>query len=315
MSAPLLADAVSQFPDAARTLLESALEDGAFLPAHDAEQLAGILEASIEELMIKLLPIAAAFAVVPVSSYPVGAVAQGMPAPGSPWASLYLGANFEFAGEALSFSVHGEQSAMSHAWEHGEPGLQALAISAAPCGYCRQFLWETSTRERFEILLQTKTGHSTALLSTFLPHAFGPEDLDIDGGLMGPKFMGHGLQVSGGDSDPLVLAALGAANDAYAPYTRNFAGCAVQTEDGSTYPGRYAENAAYNPSMSPLEAALSFMNMSRQPGASRTITRAVLVEAPTKASQKAATEAVLASYAPGVELEYEVASSGSVQPG
>lgn len=311
MSPSRLADTVSQFPDAARTLLESALENGAFLSAHDVEQLAGILGSSVGELMIKLLPVAAAFAVVPVSSYPVGAVAQGMPSPGSSWASLYLGANFEFAGEALSFCVHGEQSATSHAWEHGERGLQALAISAAPCGYCRQFLWETSTRERFNILLQTETAHSNALLSTFLPDAFGPEDLDIDGGLMDPKFMGHGLRVGQGNTDPLVLAALAAANGAYAPYTQNFAGCAVQTEDGLSYPGRYAENCAYNPSMSPLEAALSFMNMSRQPGASRTVTRAVLIEAPAKASQKAATEAVLASYAPGVKLEYQVASSGS----
>lgn len=308
MSPSRLADTLSLFPDAARTLLESALNSGAFLPAHDVEQLGGILGISIEELMIKLLPIAAAFAVVPVSSYPVGVVAQGMAALVGGWASLYFGANFEFAGEALSFSVHGEQSAMSHAWAHGEPGLQAVAISAAPCGYCRQFLWETSTRETFNVLLQTKTGHSKALLSTFLPDAFGPEDLEIDGGLMDPKFMKQGLTLRGGSTDPLVLAALGAANDSYAPYTRNFAGCAVQTEDGSSYSGRYAENAAYNPSMSPLEAALSFMNMSRQPTGSRTITRAVLVEAPTKASQKAASEAVLASYAPELTLGYEVAS-------
>ncbi len=306
-----LDDTVNEFPEAARGLLRSALDGGGYFSAERTAQLAGVLDTSMGALMIELLPVAAALAVVPVSSYPVGAVAQGMRVPGTGWASLYLGANFEFQGDALSFCVHGEQSAMSHAWERGESGLQALAISAAPCGYCRQFLWEVSTRETFDVLLKTKDGHSSAALAKFLPDAFGPEDLDIDGGLMDPKFMNHGLRVDGESSDPLVLEALGAANEAYAPYTNNYAGCAVQTGDGAIYRGRYAENAAYNPSMSPLQAALSFMNVSRSTDLSRTITRAVLVEASTNASQKAASEAVLGSYAPSLALEYHRATSSS----
>src|ERR1700750_2683197 len=79
-------------------------------------------------LMIALLPYAAAYARVPVSNYTVGAVALGMPN-GAPIPNIYLGANFEFTGEALSFTVHAEQSASANAWLHGEQGIQALAIS------------------------------------------------------------------------------------------------------------------------------------------------------------------------------------------
>jgi cytidine deaminase len=65
------------------------------------------------------------------------------------------------------------------------------------------------------------------------------------------------------------------------------------------YTGRYAENAAYNPSLSPLESALTFMNMNRPQSGTRAVTRCVLVEVLTLASQLSATQAVLAAYAPG----------------
>jgi cytidine deaminase len=48
----------------------------------------------------------------------------------------------------------------------------------------------------------------------------------------------------------------------YAPYSRSFAGVALRTNAGAVVSGPYAENAAFNPSLSPLEAALSQLNMS-----------------------------------------------------
>ena len=53
---------------------------------------------------------------------------------------------------ALSLCVHGEQSAINHALIQGETGLQSLAINAAPCGYCRQFLYEITTAKTLNIL-------------------------------------------------------------------------------------------------------------------------------------------------------------------
>jgi cytidine deaminase len=249
-------------------------------------------------LMIMLLPTAAQFARVPVSGYHVGAVALGMPS-GAPIPAMYLGANVEFTGEALSFTVHAEQSAMTNAWLNGEQGLQALAITDTPCGYCRQFLYELSTALQLLIMLPQAGTYApnTAPLTTFLPNAFG---LGPKGGLMSPRQ--NGLSLSSGD--PLVQAALAAANASYAEYTSNFAGVALLASSGAIYTGRVGENAAYNPSISPLESAVTFMNMSQTQGASMAITRAVLVESPTKASQRDATSVVLSSFAPSVQLEY-----------
>ena len=258
----------------------------------------------IGPLMISLLPFAAAYARVPVSNYPVGAVALGMPT-GSIIPNMYLGANVEFTGEALSFTVHAEQSATTNAWLNGEQGIQALAISAAPCGYCRQFLYELSTAQTLNILLpqQNSPAPATSPLTVFLPDAFGPQDLGLQGGLMTPQQ--NGLTLASGD--PLVQAALTAANACYAPYTKNFAGIALLTPTNVVYVGQYGENAAYNPSMSPLESAVTFLNMSQAQGASMVITRAVLVESPTTASQKDVTVSVLSSFAPSVQLEYYAA--------
>src|SRR5688572_3635647 len=111
------------------------------LPAEAVARLAGS-PAKIGRLMMELLPLAGEFAVTPLSRYPVGAVAAGLPKGDGGWCNLYLGANFELRDVALSFTTHAEQAAVNNAWLNGEAGIQMLAVSAAPCGYCRQFLYE-----------------------------------------------------------------------------------------------------------------------------------------------------------------------------
>lgn len=51
------------------------------------------------------------------------------------------------------------------------------------------------------------------------------------------------------------------------------------------------------------------MNMNQVQGATRQVTRCVLVEVQTLSSQQSASAAVLAAYAPGVTLEYHAATS------
>ena len=281
--------------------------DLASAPMVREETVQKVLEgANIEigHLMIYLLPIAAKYARTPISHFNVGAVAQGM------GLSLYLGSNMEFPGEALSFCVHGEQSATNHAWIKGETGLQSLAVNAAPCGYCRQFLYEISTATKgFQILLKKypkqpdNYDYTMYPLTYYLPDAFGPGDLNIKARLMQPE--DHGLSIA--SSDPLAQAALQAANASYSPYTGDFCGVALEANK-KIFAGRYAENAAYNPSMSPLESALAIMNMTEKEGVNYNITRAVLVESNAIISQKDATEDVLKSVAKGVTLEYYQAS-------
>lgn len=314
--------ALQSFPESVRGDIATIRENGGHMPAAMVRRVVDKLGIELSSLMIQLLPVAQLYAIVPVSRFHVGAVAAGMPAPGG--CSLYLGANFELAESALSCSVHAEQSAVNNAWLRGESGIQSLAISAAPCGYCRQFLYELVTAQELSILLPS--GASPACRSTpltaLLPDPFGPGDLGVTGGLMDPKLCTHVLTLpSGPPTDRVVAAALAAASGSYAPYatawppvpdrrSRAFAGVAVQLEDGTIHAGRHAENAAYNPSLSPLQSALAFMTMTLAPGAAPAVLRCVLVEVPTLASQLRATQAALAAYAPGVEVEYITAVSG-----
>ncbi len=56
--------------------------------------------------------------------------------------SIYIGVNLEFPGAPLNNSVHAEQFLAVNCIAHGERGLDMLAVSAAPCGHCRQFYAE-----------------------------------------------------------------------------------------------------------------------------------------------------------------------------
>lgn len=233
------------------------------IPAAEAERRAREAGVDIAALMTTLLGEAAEFARPPVSNYRVGVVSRG-----TTTGNLYLGANVEFAREALSFTVHAEQSSIANAWMHGEEGIDLLAVNAPPCGYCRQFLNELTTAESLTIAMPSATLPLTALL----PHAFGPRDLGIDGGLLQRE--NHHLAIL--DEDELAEAALDAANRSYAPYSKAFAGVALRTHDGTIVRGAYAENAAFNPSMSPLEVALSMLNLGGR--AWSDIAEAVLVQ-------------------------------------
>lgn len=311
---PAWQKAIAAFPENFRAVIDHIWDNRGVLPAEAVARL-GIPQTEIGTLMMQLLPVARQYAVVPVSHYPVGAVAAGMPIPGTGRSGLYLGANFEFANAALSFTAHAEQAATNNAWLSGEPGIQTLAITAVPCGYCRQFLYELVTAQQLSILLPSEPNNPLAYNSTpltaFLPDAFGPSDLGVTGGLMDPALTHHLVLNSGAPADPVIAAALSGASGSYAPYQTDqsyaCAGVAVQLADGSIYAGRHAENAAYNPSLSPLESALTFMNMGQPLGATRMPNRCVLVEVPTLASQLSAVQAALAAYAPAVKLEYYTA--------
>jgi cytidine deaminase len=252
---------------------------GGYLPAAVVNRIvaSGI---PLEQLMLALIPLAKKFAIPPISNFYVGAVAHGLSG------SLYFGANYEFPGQALSFTVHGEQAATAHAISFGETGIDLLAVSAAPCGYCRQFLYELTTASKLQIILPNTP---TTLLTALLPNAFGPQDVGVTAALMSPQ--SHGMTLL--SPDDVTRAALDAANASYAPYSLSYAGVALKTSDGHIYTGGVAENAAFNPSMSPLEAAVVTLTINGGKKYSD-ITDAVLVEAAnSQASQISATRDVL----------------------
>jgi len=280
--------------DASRAIVQNRLlKPGATgrIGADEVATLAQTEARTVENLMVDLLPVARQYSRPPLSNFKVGAVTLGASG------ALYPGANIEIAGNALNQTVHAEQSALANAFGHAERGIVAIAVTAAPCGHCRQFLNEITGGSQIRVIVK---GRTTQTLAQLLPASFGPMDLGITAGL----FSGSAatIRLTSGTEDALAVAALNAAARAYAPHTKAIAGCAIRTKSGRTYAGSYLENAAFNPSLSPLQAALvNIVFAGEEFGA---ITRVALVEMRGAAiSQRPATEAVLRVIAPSARLD------------
>ena len=258
--------------------------------ANDAVFIAEKMGKSVDKVMEDLRPIAALYAKAAISNYKVGVVCRG----GS--GNLYFGGNIEFPGEALSFTIHSEQAAVINAWINGETELVSLDVGGSPCGYCLQFLNELVTAPTLQIM---EPKGPSVKIKDLLTQAFGPRNLGVEGGLM--KKYDHELELCKESDDKLVNAALKAANMSYAPYSKSYSGIALATKNGKIFIGPYAENAAFNPSMSPLETAIAHFNLSAIPYTD--IDRVVLVEMVSpRISQVSVTESVLNAIAPNVRL-------------
>jgi len=297
--------ALNEFPAPVRQILQTIPRQAGRLSAPQCTELMKNLGIEPEELMTRLLPLAKIYAVVPVSRFQVGAVAMAVSRSHAGRFDLFMGANLEFMHQSLNQTIHAEQSATLQAWHQGAGYLQAIATSEAPCGHCRQFLYEFE--KNADLMVITPHGKNRAYrrtaLADLLPEAFGPLDLGKRSGLMSPAPQDRKLRLKAGAKDRTVAQALSAAEKSYAPYTQNFAGCALQTKTGEIFSGRYAESAAYNPSLAALQSAVLCLNMATLEE-QQSIQRVVLVEKPTAVSQRNVTELLLGSWAPGIGLEY-----------
>jgi cytidine deaminase len=226
--------------------------DRAQIAGGDAGRLRSELGIEQEALLLGLVGVAANLARAPISNFKVGAVAEGTSG------SLYLGANIEIMRGTLALSIHAEQAAIINAHAHGEGGVKRLAITAEPCGYCRQFLKELTTAEELTIL----TGTRSLALNDLLPNAFGPADLGVDARLLSSQDHGMSFAASGGEISEARQSALAAANRSYAPYTRAYGGAAITTKAGEIFAGSYLENAAFNPSLEPVQCAVALAVLS-----------------------------------------------------
>lgn len=264
---PRFHTAYRALPIGLQSVLLPYLDKSDFPAMFKADQVAAIKQrCGLDDnaLAFALLPLAAACSLTPISHFQVGAVARGISG------NLYFGANMEFSGVPMQQAVHAEQCVVTHAWLRGEAKLVSVTINYTPCGHCRQFMNELNSGTDLQI---HQPGHTAATLGDYLPHSFGPQDFDINERLMDP--IDHGFQLT--LEDPLAKAALAAANHSHAPYSTAHSGVALEAEDGTVYAGRYAENAAFNPGLPPLQAALVLMNISG--GDCQKIRRAILAEA------------------------------------
>jgi len=234
------------------------------------------------ELLFSLLPLAAAYSVAPISDFNVGAIARA----GS--GNLYFGANYEFTNQALFNSVHAEQAAINNVFSHHETEILDITITASPCGHCRQFMNELSCAN--ELVVNLKASGSKPL-SALLPDSFGPSDLGVTAPLLAAEAVALALN-SNNHNSALADMALQAANTSYAPYSSCHAGIALRTASGTVITGRYIENAAFNPSLSPLQSVLINLNLAGFELAD--IEAMILVEkAETKMSHAQATQVLV----------------------
>ena len=278
---------------------------GGVLKSHQVLSLMKQHAVSFEKIKELLLPVCEFFAVAPISKFHAGAIAQGELKQNDfsqsqtsqdhlsqeAVANLYFGANLEFAGQALNLTVHAEQAAINNAWHHGESKITAMIINAAPCGFCRQFINEV----RDARLMPMNIAGKSVSLDDLLPDPFSPEVLGSN--VMLFDAINNGIVFNDIDID-----LLHAVNSSYAPYTQNPSAVMIECAGGTKFIGRYAENCAYNPSLSPLQSALSLMALHGLNPNKYPITRITLAEVEGQANQLGATKNVLTSLPQGIEF-------------
>ncbi|PID37627.1 MAG: cytidine deaminase [Pseudomonadales bacterium] len=255
---------IEQLPSPLNTMLKDLpIEQLGYFSSTQVDDMCQAMTISRAELGLVLLPLASSFAVAPVSNFHVGAVAFDSAG------NAYLGANFEFAGNHIGQTIHAEQSAIAHMWQRGATELALLVINYAPCGHCRQFINEVNIADK--ILRQADDENS------------------------------HCQQDSVDTVDMAHAQAIHAHDHCHAPYSGNKCGIALEyaiedteKEDNTEIvTGRYAENAAYNPSLPALQVALNFRRMQGKDW--QNIKRVVMVETTTNFSQVENTRSLLAS--------------------
>ncbi|KAK9071228.1 hypothetical protein SSX86_009796 [Deinandra increscens subsp. villosa] len=274
------------------------------ISASDAESMAKSKGLTVPQLLPSLVKSAQSLARPPISNFHVGAV--GLSSDGR----IFSGANVEFPGLPLHHSIHAEQFLITNLAAHGGgPRLVYMAVSAAPCGHCRQFLQELRRVCDTQIVITDRFQENPDYkpISSILPDPFGPFDLlDQETPLILEKhdnqlsFKDHNKDHNKDDKDRTFLAQNGnlsngysgsvvkndgelkkkgleAARESHAPYSGCPCGVALMDCEGKVYKGSYMESAAYNPSMMPVQAALVAYMVAGGGGFDR-IVAAVLVE-------------------------------------
>ncbi|KAJ1421084.1 Cytidine/deoxycytidylate deaminase, zinc-binding domain [Sesbania bispinosa] len=236
------------------------------IEASEAESLAQSSGLTLTQLLPSLVSSAQSLARVPISKFPVAAVAVGASG------RIFVGVNLEFPGLPFHHTVHAEQFLLTNLSINAETQLQYLAVSAAPCGHCRQFLQEIRDAQKIPLLITTNNtsqDFTFTPLSNFLSHPFGPHDLlpkgvplllephnnnlaFLNDSYPSPTTLSNGYS----SNAKLKFAALEAANNSHAPYSESPSGVALLDSKGNVHKGSYMESAAYNPSLGPLQAAL-----------------------------------------------------------
>ncbi|WJX26077.1 cytidine deaminase [Trifolium repens] len=238
------------------------------IEASEAKSIAQSTGLTLTQLLPKIVKSAQPLARVPISKFHVAAVGVGISG------RIFIGVNVEFPNLPFHHTIHAEQFLLTNLSQNKETQLQYLAVSAAPCGHCRQFLQEIRGASDIPLLITNSDSSDFTSLSEFLSHPFGPHDLlpkhvplfleprhndlslldleaSINDSIAGSKGYNNQSSIS-----KLKVAALEAANESHAPYSESPSGVALLDSSGNVYKGSYMESAAYNPSLGPVQAAI-----------------------------------------------------------
>jgi len=265
----------------------------------DDKAIAAAAPLTVDELAEALLPVAATFAVTPISHFNVGVVVKC-------GGCLIFGANAEWG--PLLLSVHAEQCAVSQALlymsrvRRNEP-IEALYVTAPPCGHCRQFLAEQEYLQGKNIAIRVRGKAPVSRVSELLPEPFTPGDLEIPPGLK-PLSVPMPPQCARNDIASQACAALTALCDvSRAMYSHAESACGIGFGLGSgIVAGAYIENAAYNPSFQPLSAALMAARFCGRDLSK--VSKVVMLERPGTLSNKEVTDMIRKLVCPDATFDY-----------
>lgn len=203
------------------------------IDSHQVLALKEALQINELELAQQLLPMASSFAITPISGFQVGAILIDNKG------QMYMGANYEMRQLPLSVTLHAEQAALFNALNHGCEQLVQLVVNAAPCGHCRQFIREYP--DCFDLKVFFNGQNYT--FEQLLPYSFGPDDLNVSVSLNAPNETFRNIEEL--------------ANKSYSPYSGCKTGLIAYQGEVAVASSWYVENAAFNPSASPLSLLLS----------------------------------------------------------
>jgi cytidine deaminase len=211
----------------------------------------------VGERLLRAAELARRLAQPPVSGFHVGAAALGLSG------RAYVGLNVELPGQPLQQTIHAEHFSIGAAVACGEAGLAAVAVTASPCGHCRQMLAELEGAETLVVFMRGADGRvlRLRLLGDLLPHA-------VSASLLGSTLADFRrdtartrLEARPDAALPRGCAAplqegMRALRIAQVAYSRARAACAIVTHDGQTYCGAAIESVAFNPGVPPMQSAI-----------------------------------------------------------
>ncbi len=215
---------------------------------------------------------AAASAHAPISDFAVGAAVVDA------HQRVFFGANFEFPGLPLAASVHAEQSAIAVAVAGDAGPIKTLAVTAVPCGHCRQFLCELQGAADLRVLVGTQDAATT--LATLYPDPFTPAHLDKAARLLAVLEPKPPVALEPGDSASATLGGRARAMlpRAHASYSDCPTAVALRDIEGRMVSAPSMESVAHNPSMTGMQSACAVFAASG--GRLANLTDAVMTAAP-----------------------------------